>query len=140
MENRMKDVFALGARLLIAQLFVLGAVQKGVAPGPTVDLLVGLGWPAVLIWPALLFNAGVGVCLILGRAVRPVATAAAAYCAVTSVFHFIPADDWQMTIFVKNWAIAGGCLALAALGSGRFALQPTPGPLGSGETGKRRVT
>ena len=42
-----------------------------------------------------------------------VALSLAAYCAVTSVFHFIPGDPWQMSIFVKNWAIAGGCLALA---------------------------
>jgi putative oxidoreductase len=29
-----------------------------------------------------------------------------------------------MSIFVKNWAIAGGCLALFAAGSGRYALRP----------------
>ena len=40
------------------------------------------------------------------------ALALAAYCAATSAFHFIPGDGWQMSIFVKNWAIAGGCLAL----------------------------
>lgn len=52
----------------------------------------------------------------------PVALALAAYCAITSLFHFIPADPWQMTIFVKNWAIAGGCLAMAVAGPGRYRL------------------
>ena len=131
----MKGLLALGARVLIAQLFVLGAAQKVVDPAPAMGLLTDLGWPGWLVWPALVFNAGVGRGLGLGVAVRPLAGAAALYCAVTSVFHFIPADDWQMTIFVKNWAIAGGCLALAALGPGRFALQPTLGPLGSGKPG-----
>jgi putative oxidoreductase len=39
---------------------------------------------------------------------------AAAYCAATSLFHLQPQDGWQMSIFVKNWAIAGGLLSLAA--------------------------
>jgi len=31
------------------------------------------------------------------------------------------ADPWQVTIMVKNWAIAGGLLILAAAGPGRYA-------------------
>jgi len=45
----------------------------------------------------------------------------AAYCVVTSVFHFIPSDGWQMSIFIKNWAIAGGLLALSAAHSRTIA-------------------
>ena len=48
-----------------------------------------------------------------GWRVAPWALALAVYAAATSVFHLRPDDPWQMTIFVKNWAIAGGCLALA---------------------------
>ena len=103
------------ARVLVAQLFILGAVQKLLDPGPAQTLLAGLGLPGMLVWPALVFNAAVGVALIAGLHVRPVAVAAAAYCGSTSVFHLVPEDPWQMTIFVKNWAIAGGCLALAAV-------------------------
>lgn len=29
-------------------------------------------------------------------------------------FHFVPSDPWQMSIMIKNWAIAVGCLILAA--------------------------
>jgi putative oxidoreductase len=57
-------------------------------------------------------------------AVRPVALLLALYCAVTSLFHYIPADPWRISIFVKNRAIAGGCLVLAAHGAGRYALRP----------------
>ena len=84
--------------------------------------LAGQGWPIWLIWPALAFNAAGAAALILGVALRPAAAALAAYCAVTSLFHFIPDDPWQMTIFVKNWAIAGGLLVLAAQGGGRWVL------------------
>jgi putative oxidoreductase len=111
-------------RVLIALLFLGGAVQKAVSPGDVMGLLAGRGLPEWLVWPALGFNAVAGLALVLGVGVRPVACALAVYCAVTSVFHYIPADAWQMSIFVKNWAIAGGCLCLAVAGSGRFALRP----------------
>ena len=111
-------------RVLIAALFLGGAVQKTVEPARVEQLLAGLGMPVLLVWPALVFNLLAGLALILGVGVRTAAYALAAYCAATSVFHWIPADPWQMSIFVKNWAIAGGCLCLAVAGSGRIALRP----------------
>ncbi|MCU0801803.1 MAG: DoxX family protein [Rhodobacteraceae bacterium] len=120
----MGDLAVLVGRVLIAALFLGGAVQKWMAPGQVEAMLAGLGMPSWLIWPAALFNLLAGLALIAGVHVRAVATLLAAYCAGTSVFHFIPADPWQMSIFVKNWAIAGGCLVLAAHGAGRFAVRP----------------
>ena len=107
----------LGARLLIAQLFLLGALQKWLSPGDVEGLLAGRGWPTWLIWPAMALNLTAGLALVAGWRVREVAVLLAVYCGVTSIFHLIPADPWQMTIFVKNWAIAGGCLALGATAS-----------------------
>ncbi|TNC50801.1 DoxX family protein [Rubellimicrobium rubrum] len=112
------------ARLLFAQLFLLGSVQKWLDPHTVEQLLAGKAWPEWLVWPALVFNLIAGIILVLGIWTRPVAGLLAAYCVVTSLFHFIPGDGWQMSIFVKNWAIAGGCLALAAAGPGRWALRP----------------
>lgn len=118
-------------RCLIAGLFLVGAGQKALDPVPAMNLLVARGLPGALVWVALAFNAVTGLALVLGWAVRPVALALAAYCGVTSVFHFIPDDPWQMSIFVKNWAIAGGCLVLAGHGPGRYVL-PRP------DTGAKR--
>ena len=120
--SRWRDAALFGARLLLALLFLGGAVQKALDPLPAMDLLTGRGWPASLVWPALVYNAGAGLALVAGIAVTPVALSLAAYCAVTSLFHWIPEDPWQISIFVKNWAIAGGCLALAAAGAGRWRL------------------
>jgi putative oxidoreductase len=119
----MGDLAVLVGRILIALLFLGGAVQKWTEPGVVEGLLAGFGMPQLLVWPALAFNFGAALALIAGVWVRPVAAALAAYCAFTSVFHYIPSDSWQMTIFIKNWAIAGGCLVLAAHGSGRYALR-----------------
>jgi putative oxidoreductase len=115
------DLAVLVGRILIALLFLGGAAQKWTNPGAVEGLLAGMGLPVWLVWPAALFNLLAGLSLIAGVQVRAVAALLAAYCAVTSVFHLIPADPWQMSIFVKNWAIAGGCLVLAAHGAGRFA-------------------
>ena len=103
----------LGARWLVAALFAGGAAQKALSPGDVEGLLAGAGLPRALVWPVALYGAGAALALVAGWRVTPVALSLAAYCGLTSLFHLIPDDPWQMTIFVKNWAIAGGCLALA---------------------------
>lgn len=100
-------------RLLLSFLFFAGFVQKLVDPTPAMILLEGFGLSGFLVWPAAAFNLVAALLLVSGRYVVPVARALAIYCLVTSVFHFIPSDGWQMSIFVKNWAIAGGLLALS---------------------------
>lgn len=103
-------------RVLLSVLFLAGFVQKLVDPAPAMMLLQGFGLPGFLVWPAAGFNLIAAVLLLAGRYLVPVARALALYCMVTSVFHFIPSDGWQMSIFVKNWAIAGGLLVLAGHG------------------------
>ena len=123
MTDRFGDIATLVGRILIAVLFLAGTVQKAANPLEVEGLLAARGWPEWLVWPALAFNLLAALALIAGWRIRPVATLLAAYCAVTSLFHFIPADPWQMSIFVKNWAIAGGCLIHAAHSAGRYALR-----------------
>ena len=117
-----RSLLLLLARLLVAQLFLLGSAQKWLSPVEVEGLLAAHGWPSWLIWPALVTNLLAGLALTLGWRLREVGLFLAAYCGVTSIFHYLPDDPWQMTIFVKNWAIAGGCLALAASGAGRYAV------------------
>ena len=119
----MGDMAVLLGRVLIAVLFLGGAAQKWISPGQVEGMLAGFGLPEWLVWPALVFNLLAGLALIAGVQVRVVAALLAGYCMVTSVFHLIPTDPWQMSIFVKNWAIAGGCLVLAAHGPGKYAMQ-----------------
>lgn len=123
MKEQLDAAAVMTGRILIALLFVGGAVQKMQDPTPVMDLLASLGLSAWLVWPALVFNALAGIALILGIWVRPIAALAAVYCMVTSVFHYLPDDPWQMTIFVKNWAIAGGCLVLSVQGAGAWTIR-----------------
>lgn len=106
----MEKSMQIAGRVLLAVLFVAGTAQKWTDPGAVEGLLAGKGLPGWLVWPALAFNAAGAVALVAGVWLGPVALALGLYCMVTSWFHFIPGDGWQMSIFVKNWAIAGGLL------------------------------
>lgn len=101
-------------RALLAFLFASGALQKALAPEVAEGLLTGVGAPGWLVWPALAVNLLLAVGLLLERTLWWAALTAAGYCAATSLFHLQPQDGWQMSIFVKNWAIVGGFLVLAA--------------------------
>ena len=105
----------LAGRLLIALLFAGGAVQKLADPAPVAAMIAGLGLPGGLVWGVAGFNAVAAVCLVTGPRIRAWALVLAAYCVLTSWFHWdLRADPWQVTIMVKNWAIAGGLLILAS--------------------------
>ena len=119
----MSDILNLVGRVLIALLFLGGAAQKLVDPGPVRQMIASIGLSPALVWPVAAFNLVAGVLLLTGPGVRGVALLLAAYCIFTSYFHWqLRADPWQVTIFVKNWAIAGGLMVLAASGPGRFAM------------------
>ncbi len=109
----------LAGRILLAVLFAAGMAQKALDPGQVERLLADSHLPAGLVWPALAFNAAGAVALVADWRRRAVALTLAAYCMATSWFHLIPSDGWQMSIFIKNWAIAGGLLCLAASGRPR---------------------
>jgi putative oxidoreductase len=116
-----RDVIELAGRLLIALLFLAGALQKFADPGPVEAMLSAAGLPPALVGPVALFNLAAALALALGPRVQVVAGVLAVYCIATSWFHWqLRADPWQVTIVVKNWAIAGGLLVLAAQGPGRW--------------------
>ncbi len=118
----MSDLFSLVGRLLLASLMLAGTLQKITDPTGAGELLTLAGLPLWLLWPAGIFTAVAGLGIAFGIATRPLAILAAGYCIVTSYFHYLIGDPWQMTIVFKNWTIAGGYLMLAAHGPGRFAL------------------
>ena len=119
----MRDILNLVGRLMIAVLFLGGAFQKFTDPAPVMQMITGIGLPAVLVWPVAVFDLVAGLALIFGPGIAGWALLLAVYCLFTSWFHWqLRADPWQITIMVKNWSIAGGLLVLAAQGPGRLTL------------------
>jgi putative oxidoreductase len=115
---------ALG-RLLIAAIFLLSGVGKIFAPEQTQAYIAaaGLPLPFAAYVVALLAEVGGGALLVVGYQTRAVALALAAFTLATAFgFHHNFADQNQMIHFMKNLAITGGLLQVAAFGAGRFSL------------------
>jgi putative oxidoreductase len=111
------------ARVLIGALFVIAGLGKlGDVAGFTGFLTSG-GLPAFLAWPSIIFEVALGVAMIVGYQVRIMAFLGAGFSILAGLlYHFNPADQMQMTMFLKNLAIAGGFLMLATYGAGAVAL------------------
>ncbi len=120
------------ARVMMGVLFVMAGIGKlADVPGFSAFMATG-GIPAFLGWPVVLFEIGAGLALIAGLFTRPVALALAAFTLLAGVlYHFVPADQMQMTQFLKNVALTGGYLAVAAMGAGQWSLDAV---MGTGQT------
>lgn len=116
---------ALCARVLIAALFVLSGVSKLQDPSGTIAYieLAGLPYPTLGLVLAVVVEILGGAALMLGYWTRWVAAVLAAFSVAAAVaFHSQFGDQNQLTHFLKNLAVAGGLLQVAAFGAGRFSV------------------
>ena len=121
--DRLSDTALLAARVLLASVFLMAGFGKLGDVAGFAGYMASGGVPAFLAWPVILFEILGGLALIAGFQTRAVALALGAFCIASGVlYHFDPADQMQMTSFLKNVALAGGYLALAIAGPGRYAL------------------
>ena len=123
--TKQTDTAALVGRIFIAVLFLLSGLGKVAAPAATQGYISAMGLPAPVL--AYFGSTAVeligGVLLIVGFRVRAVAVGMAVFTLLTAVFfHRDFADQNQMIHFLKNIAIVGGLLQVAAFGAGRLAL------------------
>lgn len=119
------DALALAGRILLAAIFVLSGVGKLADPAGTAAYVASAGLPAPVLaaWGAAILETAGGIALIAGFRTRIVALALAGFSVIAAVFfHSDFADQNQMIHFLKNLAMAGGLLQLAAFGPGRLAL------------------
>ncbi|SEL66150.1 putative oxidoreductase [Variovorax sp. YR750] len=128
--NPAQDTLALIGRILIAYLFVPAGIGKLLGFGGTVGYItsVGLPLPEVGAVIAIVVELGFGIALLLGFKTRWTAIVMAIFTVAAALFFhkYWSAPDamkmMQQINFNKNIAIAGGLLALAAFGPGRFSI------------------
>jgi putative oxidoreductase len=120
-----RDAVALGARLLLAAIFLIMGLGKLAAAEGTIGYIAGVGLPfpeAVYYATVALEVIGAGL-LIAGYRTRTAATALGLFSILAgAIFHADFADQMQLASFLKNLAIAGGMFQLAAFGPGQLSL------------------
>ena len=81
------------------------------------------GVPGALLLPTILLEIGGALAIIAGWQTKLVALALAGFSLLAGIlFHGNFADQMQQILFLKNVAIAGGFLFLAANGAGAWSL------------------
>ncbi|WP_374581688.1 DoxX family protein [Pseudoduganella sp.] len=124
-------VLPLTGRILMAAIFIMSGIGKIAAPAATMGYIsaMGLPFPAVALAGAIGIEVIGGLLLVLGLYTRPVALALAAFSIVTGlVFHSAVGDQNQMIHLMKNLAMAGGLLQVAAFGAGSLSLDARRAP------------
>jgi len=116
-------------RIIIAVLFLVAGIGKAMGYAGTVGYMAKLGFPApeLMTIIAIVFEIGGGVLLIVGWKTRWVAWGLVVFVVVATfaAHRFWEFDAAQMmnqrTQFLKNFAIIGGLLMLAAFGPGKIS-------------------
>ena len=122
-NQAIENLFNLIGRLLLASMFLPAGVQKISGYASTQGYMEAMGVPGALLPLVILLEVGGGIALIVGFKVRWVALALGGFCAASAfIFHYQPQEQMQMIMFIKNIALAGGFLILAAAGAGEFSL------------------
>jgi putative oxidoreductase len=118
-------------RILLALLFLIAGSRKLMAPAASAGYFAKLGFPMtdVLVWVAIAIELGGAILLIVGWKTRWAAWALALF---TLIATFAAHRFWdisdaaqyanQMNHFLKNIAIVGGMLILAATGPGPLSV------------------
>ena len=130
MLNSLHNPLSLVGRLLMAVLFLPAGISKIAGFAGTVGYIAskGVPLPDVAAIIAIIIEVVGGIALILGFKTRWAALALAAFTLVATVmFHnywTLPAEQqmMQQLMFMKNIAVIGGLLTLAAWGAGAWSV------------------
>ena len=121
--DKMKDMALLVGRVLLALTFVMSGWSKIGGYAGTQGYMEAMGVPGFMLPLVILLELGGGLAVVLGLFTRSIAVLLAGFTLMAAfIFHYQPADQMQMLMFMKNVSVAGGFLALAAAGPGAFSL------------------
>ncbi|QBR00387.1 DoxX family protein [Paraburkholderia pallida] len=124
------DAALLVSRILLVTLFLIFGWSKLTGFSGTIDYMAHVGAPVPVISAiiAVVMEFVVGVLLLVGFYTRPLAVLLALYTIATALighrFWTMTGMDQYMNMinFYKNVSIAGGLIALAVTGPGKFSI------------------
>jgi putative oxidoreductase len=113
-------------RVLLAAIFLLSGFNKIMDPAGTQNYMavMGMTWATGLLYAgAVIVEVGGGLSVLLGYRARVGAAALILFMIPTTlIFHTNFADQNQLIHFLKNLAMTGGLLYVAAYGPGPLSL------------------
>lgn len=112
-------------RLLMATIFVFSGLGKIATPAATIGYISAMGLPFATLGliGAIAVEVGGGLLLVAGLQTRATALVLAGFSLVTGlIFHHAIGDQNQLIHLLKNIAMAGGLLQIAAYGAGSLSL------------------
>jgi putative oxidoreductase len=119
-----QNLAALAGRILIALIFLDSGIRKFIYYHGTLGYMTkaGLPFPEVLVIASGVIETLCALAIIVGWNTRAAAWVLVAWMIpVTLIFHNPAGGQDQMVHFMKNLAITGGLLALAAFGPGAWS-------------------
>lgn len=126
----MEKASQLVARIFLGHIFLLAGVSKIGAYEGTQAYMDAMGVPGALLPLVILLEIGGGLAIVAGWKTKWAAVALAAFSVVAAaIFHNNFADQTQMILFMKNIAIAGGFMLLAAHGAGAYSFDNRRTPI-----------
>ncbi|MCB1447890.1 MAG: DoxX family protein [Rhizobiaceae bacterium] len=126
----MSSIAMLIGRVLLSLIFIQAGLSKLMNVSGTIAYFEGLGLPlaSLLIWLVVLVELVGGLLLLTGFYIRIAAAVLAAFCIATA---FTGHSDWANVMdfqaFMKDIAIAGGLLYVAAAGAGLISFDTRRG-------------
>lgn len=111
-------------RVLLGLIYLIGGLTWLFSSGPPVDYIASKGFPAAALlgWVALVFKLGGALLIVLGFKTRLGVLLLVLFTLVTA-FGFHPVwVEGQYNPFMKEMAMIGGLLILAAVGPGAISL------------------
>ena len=123
-------------RILLALIFLVAGVRKLMAVAGSAGYFAKLGFPMpeVMVWVSIVIEIGGAALLIAGWNTRRVAWLLILFVAIATAmahrFWQFDAAQYanQMNHFLKNLAMIGGLLYVAALGAGALSLDSRSSP------------
>jgi len=108
-------VITIVGRTLLTLLFILAGAAKIAGPQPFLDHMAAHHIPGVLLPLVILLEFSAGGAVLIGWQLPFAAGALALFCIATAIgFHLNLADKAERTLFVKDLAIAGALMVIAA--------------------------
>jgi len=121
--ERFQDISMLLGRVFLSLLFIVSAFNKITDYAGTQEYMESMGVPALMLPLVIILELLGGIAILIGFKTRIVALLFIGFNVISALlFHSDFGDQTQMTMFMKNIAIAGGFLLLFAQGAGAYSI------------------